>query len=637
MFESLVADDAVLALRRAERQATRLWLHQLTDLLELMDSSRTGSVGQQGHAIAEAATALHLGETTIARRLHAAEQLRDRAVLHGYLHAGRLAVPHGLAALDELDELAAADSAARLAELGLDRDAAVVPALLAGLPVEQRAAAHRQLCAQAEQATGALIDAAERAVLGDQVVLAAVRRDETALLDEPPADTHDDATSPAAAGPVAAGPVEGGPPEGGPAGPGGQDRWSASGWSGTPGELVRALRRAAVRLDPDAAERRRRHAVPQRTGVCTGPGRDGLARLVVSALGVQVQAAKQLLTVLAAPTGPDDTRSRGQREVDALLQALVVRAGGGVPLELELQIPANIAVAGVVAQTGLPEPIVIRPDLTPELLALLAGTTATGPAAAVALPPPTTRDDTGHPAALAHAVPPDHSPAAQTRPEPSSRSAWTCSGEGPEVVGLGHADTALLKDLLSAACTDGLPVGLGAIRVRRVLVDHHGHALAVDSRTVPLTRLSRHHPPASTRPASTPSGHQHPGDQHSGDQHSGDQRSSDLLRALLHALPTPPPRTSRYRPTAAQERLVQTRDRTCTFPGCHRPARASQLDHLEPWQADDTGGPTSTGNLHCLCQRHHRLKHDGWQVTRHADGSSTWTSPRGSRHHSPAP
>lgn len=44
-----------------------------------------------------------------------------------------------------------------------------------------------------------------------------------------------------------------------------------------------------------------------------------------------------------------------------------------MPLELELRLPAAIAVAGVVAQTGMPEPIVVSPDLTPELLAVLSG------------------------------------------------------------------------------------------------------------------------------------------------------------------------------------------------------------------------------------------------------------------------
>jgi hypothetical protein len=51
-------------------------------------------------------------------------------------------------------------------------------------------------------------------------------------------------------------------------------------------------------------------------------------------------------------------------------------------------------------------------------------------------------------------------------------------------------------------------------------------------------------------------------------------------------------------PSAALDRYVRLRDRTCRFPGCNR--------------------------------HHHRLKHEGnWTVRRNPDGSHTWTSPTG--------
>jgi 5-methylcytosine-specific restriction endonuclease McrA len=58
---------------------------------------------------------------------------------------------------------------------------------------------------------------------------------------------------------------------------------------------------------------------------------------------------------------------------------------------------------------------------------------------------------------------------------------------------------------------------------------------------------------------------------------------------------------------------VRARDRTCRFPACNRPARRCELDHIT---AREHGGPTNQANLHCLCSRHHHLKHEaGWTVS----------------------
>jgi hypothetical protein len=56
----------------------------------------------------------------------------------------------------------------------------------------------------------------------------------------------------------------------------------------------------------------------------------------------------------------------------------------------------------------------------------------------------------------------------------------------------------------------------------------------------------------------------------------------------------PPPPTSAYRPTAAQRRLIQTRDRHCRMPGCRRRPGRCDIDHSHTW-AD--GGPTDCWNL----------------------------------------
>ncbi len=90
----------------------------------------------------------------------------------------------------------------------------------------------------------------------------------------------------------------------------------------------------------------------------------------------------------------------------------------------------------------------------------------------------------------------------------------------------------------------------------------------------------------------------------------------------------PPPATPGYRPTAAQRRLITTRDRTCRMPGCHRRPGLCDIDHGHP-HAD--GGPTDCPNLCCLCRRHHRIKTFArdWTFTLHPDGRLTVTTPSG--------
>lgn len=82
-----------------------------------------------------------------------------------------------------------------------------------------------------------------------------------------------------------------------------------------------------------------------------------------------------------------------------------------------------------------------------------------------------------------------------------------------------------------------------------------------------------------------------------------------------------------YQPPADLREFVLARDPVCVFPGCRRPARHCQLDHLHSWEA---GGSTCATNLGPECHRHHRCKSiGGWNVVRTADGSFTWTSPTG--------
>ena len=158
--------------------------------------------------------------------------------------------------------------------------------------------------------------------------------------------------------------------------------------------------------------------------------------------------------------------------------------------------------------------------------------------------------------------------------------------------------------------------------------------------------------PARTRPievvvaVSTLLGHdEHPG------EIDGDPAAAGLVRILAHDpcawwrpvlidrdghLEALGART--YRPSALLELTVKLHDRTCQFPGCRRRATRSETDHVIPFDHDNPGrgGLTVLENLHTLCKRHHRLKHEaGWTITR-KDGTTHWRSPQGRRYTKPA-
>jgi hypothetical protein len=91
--------------------------------------------------------------------------------------------------------------------------------------------------------------------------------------------------------------------------------------------------------------------------------------------------------------------------------------------------------------------------------------------------------------------------------------------------------------------------------------------------------------------------------------------------------------THSYHPTETIARTVTCRDHTCIWPGCRRPSVTCHLNHRVPHPE----GPTCTGNLAPLCQRHHQVKHaDGYDVIRNSDGSHTWTTRHGSTFTTPA-
>jgi hypothetical protein len=85
--------------------------------------------------------------------------------------------------------------------------------------------------------------------------------------------------------------------------------------------------------------------------------------------------------------------------------------------------------------------------------------------------------------------------------------------------------------------------------------------------------------------------------------------------------------TTSRRPTSTQRRRIQSRNRTCVFPGCRMPSTACDLDHTA---AVHDGGRTCDCNLAPLCRHDHCVKHSrGWAYTRLPDGRHEWTTPFG--------
>ncbi|HEY0902978.1 MAG TPA: HNH endonuclease, partial [Marmoricola sp.] len=82
-----------------------------------------------------------------------------------------------------------------------------------------------------------------------------------------------------------------------------------------------------------------------------------------------------------------------------------------------------------------------------------------------------------------------------------------------------------------------------------------------------------------------------------------------------------------YTPSPRLREQVLLTHPTCVFPGCSRPSRGCDLDHVIAW-AD--GGPTCSCNLVPECRFHHRLKtHGGWTLHRVGHRLLVWTSPHG--------
>jgi hypothetical protein len=84
---------------------------------------------------------------------------------------------------------------------------------------------------------------------------------------------------------------------------------------------------------------------------------------------------------------------------------------------------------------------------------------------------------------------------------------------------------------------------------------------------------------------------------------------------------------SSYRIPDSLHHIVKTRQRTCSGPGCNRPAARCDTDHT---LAYDKGGRTCECALAPLCRKHHQAKQtEGWHLEQPEPGVLVWRLPHG--------
>ncbi|MGY1669245.1 DUF222 domain-containing protein [Geodermatophilus sp. SYSU D00710] len=449
----------------------------------------------------------------------------------------------------------------------------------------------------------------------------------------------------------------------------------------TPAQLGDRVRRVVARHNARDAARDLDRALEQR-GVTVRPDRTA-GMSVVSAL-LTTPEAHALVATLGAhadalPTDPADTRTRGQKMADCLLD-LVLRPGetGLPPVQVALTV-----VAPVGALLGGDQPCevdgqVVPAELVRALLAALTGypvdaaPATTGPAATDTEP-----TDTAPPGGPARPVLSEEEDFALWSEEMERRVlAGEFDAEPPPCYvdddpppdpGPPPADCAAPFDATSAA---PVPDGWWARADRAV--DDAGTALLGLERALGHARRTvataqRADAADEAAWAASPAGRVTAASDVLTQLTAATDQARETLAALLAAtgggglddrprialtgaaggallaltdLPAlhrarqsgtglgAPAAGAGYRPGAALDRHVRARDRRCRFPGCRRRVpRGGELDHSVPWPA----GPTAAANLTGYCTGHHRGKHQapGWRHTLAADGTLTVTTSSG--------
>jgi hypothetical protein len=340
-------------------------------------------------------------------------------------------------------------------------------------------------------------------------------------------------------------------------------------WAGLSPRAWRArIDRTVVRVDADAARRRRREAYEARL-VRSMPTTAGMAELFITADAADIAMAEQVLTDLAnsrEATGPDgDYLTVDQRRVDSFVDLFRrVRDGRDLPglpvrreRELGLVMPADTFFgdgpsAGDPGEVrGLGQTTYVDPATAREQAQALVG--MTGASASSGATDATMDGSAG------------------------GTKAGSAGGTKAGSAGRTKAGSAGRTKAGSAG-------GSGAVNV--MLVDRMG-AL------VRMVRLAKAPPGGWTRAL--------------------------LEAALVARLDSPPPLNCEgHDPTVAIQEHVRARNPRCTGYDCPRKASRCDLDHDIPYPR----GPTDVNNLDPRCRRQHEHKTRGLVRTRlHPDGA----------------
>jgi hypothetical protein len=317
-------------------------------------------------------------------------------------------------------------------------------------------------------------------------------------------------------------------------------------------------------------------------------------------------ALQAVLDALNARRGPEDDRSRAQRDHDALEEACRLLIGSGClpqrdgqPVQIQLQMTlsqllgqaeADPALAAGIAARGTPAPPgadcdaqiipVVTATINPDILASLASRYLSADSAgtgASADPADGTESDEDH----ASPVHDGHSTAAT---EAARRTADASAAGDAGAVGTSSDQT---QDRARRAAA-----GLAIADALRLLSGPGG-----------LAAILRSQLPAPAASISLPLD----------------------IGAATDTIPV------------HIRRAVTRRDQHCRFPGCDAPVVLCHVHHLRH-RAD--GGETSLANCCLLCVFHHLIAVHrwGWQLTLNPDGTTTAVSPGGKRtFHSHAP
>ena len=401
--------------------------------------------------------------------------------------------------------------------------------------------------------------------------------------------------------------------------------------SATFGELRYAARRLVLKLDPDAARRRKETAARREAEVRRFREDSGNAGMIARELPTDEvlaswQHVDQRAHDLRAAGLAGSLRELRIRAYLDLLQERDSRLAPGVPDTGQADRPAGPGGQDQPGGNGGPA----------------------GPHDGDGGPgsgPDRGSDGNGGPSSGPHGGP--AGPSRQSGPD-----------QGPSVAALVNI-TVPLDTVLGQSATPGEVAGYGPLDpddARDLVAAAARHpdtrwcvtALHPDGTAAAHGCARGRHPPPTAEPASTSSdppgpdpspGHSHPTDagSHPGPDPPPGTVAQDYLAGLRVRM-TPVARghcdhthaESGYRPSRALAHLIKVRNTRCTAPGCGRPAARCDLDHTLAW---DQGGITCECGLAPLCRHHHRCKQaQGWRLEQPEPGVLKWQTPAGRRY-----